>query len=162
MCSVFNAIETVACLFDSLPSHMCLRAVHTCCCIWVPTHGEVLSPLAVGLPFSSVFYWPLLLWGLSCILLLSLLHILAVFSVHIFQIKVGDEGLKLCARLRYGKRKVSAKYCQIGFLQRWAGYFSLGSAPGQLILPGNADQWESSLKPSAIQSWLKLDLLNTK
>ncbi|KAM6072804.1 sodium/bile acid cotransporter 7 isoform 3-T4 [Theristicus caerulescens] len=56
--------------------------------------------------------------------------------------KVGDEGLKLCARLRYGKRRVSAKYCQAGFLQRWAGYFSPASAPGQLIIPGNVDQRE--------------------
>lgn len=72
--------------------------------------------------------------------MLSLLQILAVFSVYIFQDKVGDEGVKVCTILRYGKKKVSAKYCQVGFLQRWASSFSLESAPGQPILPGNADQ----------------------
>lgn len=55
------------------------------------------------------------------------LPILAVFSIHVFQDEVGGEGLKLCTRLRYGKRKVCAKYYQIGFLKRWAGYFSLES-----------------------------------
>lgn len=85
-------------------------------------------------------------------MLLSLLQILAVFSVYIFQRKVGDEGVKVCTILRYGKKKVSATYCQVGFLQRWASSFSLESVPGQLILPGSAEQQENSLKLSAIMS----------
>lgn len=56
-----------------------------------------------------------------------------VFSLHIFQDKVRDGGLKLCARHWYEKRKVSAKCCHIGVLQRWPGHFSFG------ILPGNVD-----------------------
>lgn len=152
----FNAFETLASLFELLLSHVCLNATCTCCCIWVPV-GKCSAPWGVALPsyFRLLHCYYEDCFG-SCYCLVP------VFSVDKFQDKVGGEGLKLCARFRYGKRKVSAKCCQMGLLQRWAGYFLLKSALDQPNLPGNTDQWESSLKPSAIQSWLKLYLLNIK
>lgn len=74
----------------------------------------------------------------------------SVFCIYIFQHKVGDERVKVCTILRYGKKKVSSTYCQIGFLQMWASSFSVESVPGQPILPGSAEQQENSLKLSAI------------
>lgn len=53
MCSVFNAIETVACLFG-----LCTRMLRVLAAVFGhrPTRGEVLRPLVVAFLLSSAFY----------------------------------------------------------------------------------------------------------
>lgn len=83
----------------------------------------MLCPLVVALLFSSrLCLLPAFVARRTVLGLVAVtVEILAVFSIYIFQDKVRDEGLKLCARLWYEKRKVSAKCCQIGVLLRQHG-----------------------------------------
>lgn len=73
------------------------------CLLWhLGTHlWGIVQPLGYGSAFSLTFV------AVRTVLSLSVKN-LSVFCT-LFQDVVGDEGVKLCATVRYGKKKVSAK-----------------------------------------------------